>query len=449
MKGGFSDLRDEAMTATAPRDVLTDIFQAALRGGQAAALLAAYGRFDGEAFAYDDGVTRGGLDIPAGGRVVVVGAGKQAAPLAQALEATLGERITLGRLIVPYGGGLPLQRIEVLEAGDPTPDPAGLTATRSLIRAVSNLTAEDRVFVILTSGASALLVAPADGVSLQGKQAATDLLVNAGATPHEINAVRRRLSQVKGGGLLAAIGPARSLTLLVPETPGGDPALVGSGPTFPDTSPPAEALSIVMRRDVATRLAPDVLRRLAGAPEPPPARRMGEAAHLAHGDSAAFVSAAAEHARTLGYTVQVLDAYMAGETEAFARAFAHELRDVALTTRRPTVLLAAGQTTLPGDGAGGRCQAFALVAARELGRSRGALLAAATNGVDGTSEAAGAFADGSTLKRADALGLDLSAALAGAAPHDALAALGDLYVSGPTGTDAMDLVVGLAGPPPA
>jgi len=438
------------MSGPAPREVLTEVFQAGLRAARGGDLLAAHGRFDGETFTYANGAAEARLDIPRKGRVVVIGAGKAAAALGRGLEAVLGNRIDLGRLIVKYGHGEPLQRIEVLEAAHPTPDSAGMTATLSLLSAVARLTADDRVFVLLTGGASALMVAPAEGVTLQGKQKATEFLLRSGADIREINTVRRRLSQVKGGGLLRAIGPASSLTLIVSDVPDDDPALVGSGPTFPDTSSPGEALAIVMRRDIATRLAPDVLRRLAAPPEPQgPRSGPGKAAHVMLADCAMALAAAAEHARSLGYAVAILDPRMTGETHAVARAFAHELWDTAATADRPTVLLAAGETTLAvrGDGLGGRCQEFALVAARELNGAPGAtLLAAGTDGTDGPTEAAGAFADGSTVTRAAALGLDLAAAIADNDSHTALGALGDLYVTGPTGTNVMDIVVGFADP---
>jgi glycerate 2-kinase len=429
------------------RALLIDIFQAGLRAVQGDTLLEDHGRFDGKAFTYARGPARARLDIPRKGRVVVVGAGKAAAALGRGLESVLGGRIDLGRLVVKYGHVAPLRRIEMLEGGHPLPDAAGVAATNSVLAALKGLTADDRVFVLLTGGASALLVAPAQGVTLQDKQAVTELLMRSGANIREINTVRRRLSRVKGGGLLREIGPARSLTLMVSDIPDGDPGLIGSGPTFPDPAPAGEALAIVERLGLADLVPQAVLHRLAGAPEPMP--EVGKTAHLVLADSAQALAAAARRAQRLGYAVRIVDPKMSGDTHDAARAFAKALRTAA-AGREPTILLAAGETTLQvwGHGKGGRCQEFALVAARELDGGPGAaLLAAGTDGTDGPTDAAGAFADVSTLVRAAGLDLDLEAALADNDSNMVLKALGDLYVTGPTGANVMDLVVGLAGPP--
>jgi glycerate 2-kinase len=233
------------MTAAHPadtrREALVDIFEAGVRAAHGESLLAAHGRFDGRALTYARGRDRAQLDIPSEGRLVVVGAGKAAAGLGAGLEAVLGDRIDAGRLVVKYGHGAPLRRIEVLEAAHPVPDAAGEAATWRVLEMVAGLGPQDRVIVLITGGASALLVAPAEGVTLEDKQAVTELLLRSGAAIGEINAVRRRLSRVKGGGLLRAIAPARSLTLMISDIPDGNPALVGSGPTFTDPSPPGEA----------------------------------------------------------------------------------------------------------------------------------------------------------------------------------------------------------------
>jgi hydroxypyruvate reductase len=222
------------------RTVLADIFRAGVAAAHGGRLLAAHSRFDGRAWSYRRGGVHARLDLPGAGRVLVVGAGKAAAALGEGLEAVLGERIDAGRLVVKYGHGAPLRRIEALEAGHPTPDAAGQAATRKVLECVAGLTADDRVFVLLTGGASALLTAPAPGLTLEDKQAVTGLLLRSGADIREINTVRRRLSSVKGGGLARAIGPAPSLTLMISDIPDGDLALIGSGPTWPDPPRPAK-----------------------------------------------------------------------------------------------------------------------------------------------------------------------------------------------------------------
>jgi glycerate 2-kinase len=437
------------MTAAHPadtrREALVDIFEAGVRAAHGESLLAAHGRFDGRALTYARGRDRAQLDIPSEGRLVVVGAGKAAAGLGAGLEAVLGDRIDAGRLVVKYGHGAPLRRIEVLEAAHPVPDAAGEAATWRVLEMVAGLGPQDRVIVLITGGASALLVAPAEGVTLEDKQAVTELLLRSGAAIGEINAVRRRLSRVKGGGLLRAIAPARSLTLMISDIPDGNPVLVGSGPTFPDPSPPGEALEIVERLGLAERLPAHVVERLAKpAPRPP----LTEAAHLVLADSASALTAAARRAERLGYAVKIVDPRMTGDVHARAHDFVHALQ-TASALGEPTVVLSAGEPTLTvrGHGKGGRCQEFALVAARALDGAVGAaLLAAGTDGTDGPTDAAGGFADGSSAARAAALGVDLTAALDDNDSNAALGALGDLFVTGPTGTNVMDLVVGVAGP---
>jgi glycerate 2-kinase len=433
--------------AVESRAVLADIFRAGVAAAHGGRLLAAHARFDGDVWTYRHGDLHAALDLPRSGRVIVVGAGKAAAALGEGMETVLGARIDAGRLVVKYGHGAPLRRIEILEAGHPTPDAAGVSATRAVLERVGGLTPDDRVFVLLTGGASALLVDPAPGISLEDKQAVTGLLLRSGAEIGEINTVRRRLSQVKGGGLARAIGPAPSLTLMISDIPGGDPALVGSGPTWPDPAPPGAALEVLRRYGLDRQAPAAVLRRLTAPPEPAAVSRpLGHAGHLVLADSATALAAAARHAAALGYAVEVVDPRMTGAAHAAARAFAEALRR---PRDRPAVLLAAGETTLQvtGQGRGGRCQEFALAAAHVFSGVRGAaLLAAGTDGTDGPTDVAGAFADGTTLARAAAAGLDLAALMADNDSHAALQILGDLFVTGPTGTNVMDLVVGLAGP---
>jgi glycerate-2-kinase len=428
------------------RALLADIFRAGVAAAQGGRLLAEFSRFDGREWRYRHGTAQAALDLPAQGRVIVVGAGKAVAALGEGLEAVLGGRIDAGRLVVKSGHGAALARIAVSQAAHPVPDAAGVAATQAVLDCVAGLSAEDRVFVLLTGGASALLAAPAPGVTLADKQAMTELLLRSGAAIGEINAVRRRLSTVKGGGLLRAIGPAPSLTLMICDIPDGDPVKVGSGPTYPDPSPPGEALAILRRYGLERRTPPGVLRRLARPPEPPPSTE--RAAHLVLADSATALAAAAERARALGYAAEVVDPRLDGDAHAAARRFAAALRR---PRSRATILLAAGETTLKvtGRGKGGRCQELALVAARELaGQAGAALLAAGTDGTDGPTDAAGAFADATTVARAAAAGIDLDAVLAANDANPALAALGDLFVTGPTGTNVMDLIVGISGGQP-
>ncbi len=432
--------------AMAPRAVLADVFTAALQAVQGERLIAARSRLDGEVWDYSHGDTHLRWDLPRGGRVLVVGAGKATASLAAGLEAVLGDRIDGGVIVVKHGHGMPLRCIQSLEGGHPIPDAAGQAGAQAMLESVEGLSPDDRVFVLLTGGASALLAAPAEGLTLADEAAVTGLLLRSGATIEEMNTVRKRLSRLKGGGLARAIAPAQSVTLLVSDVPSNDPAMIGSGPTLPDGAAPGEALAVLRRYGIADQIPAAALERLR---QTPPAVAAAPTKVLMLADSGTAVDAAAARAKALSFAVEVVDAHMDGDTHAAAAGFVAALRAAAARRRAggpPTVLLSAGETTLKvtGEGRGGRNQEFALVAAKLLAAEAGAaLLAAGTDGTDGPTEAAGAFADGSTAQRAVAAGLDLDAALADNDSNSFFARLSDLHVTGPTGTNVMDLVIGV------
>ncbi len=389
------------------------------------------------------------------GRIFAVGAGKATASLARALEESLGDRLTSGRIVVKHGHGLPMKRIVIEEGGHPLPDEGGLEGTKRLLSDLGDTRPEDRVFFLLTGGGSALLVAPAEGLSLEDKIDTTRLLLGCGATIQEMNTLRKHLSAVKGGRLLEHIAPARSTTLIISDVVGDDLASIGSGPTAPES---------------------DDLRRLSGNSRPirfdgqgpgeasgfdsPRGRRdvskkrprapmvCSKKHNISSSPVIAFRSnTARQRAGELGFDVEVFANEMVGSTHEQARGFVERMTQ--WSGGRPLVLLAGGETTLKveGTGKGGRNQEFALVAAREIeGREDLVVLSAGTDGTDGPTDAAGAFADGSTYARARAQGLDPQSYLSNNDSYTLFEALGDLLVTGPTGTNVMDLVVGIAGP---
>lgn len=379
------------------------------------------------------------------GRIVVIGAGKAVGSLARGLETLLGDRISDGCIIVKHGHDEPLSRIRQIEAGHPIPDAYGVEATAEMLRTVEGLTERDSVIVLLTGGASALMVAPVDGVTLEEKAAVTDMLLRSGASIEEINAVRKRLSRVKGGGLLSHVGGASVLTLLISDVPSGDICMIGSGPTVAGGEGQEEPIAILARHGLDRSVPASILRALAN-PVPSVPQAAGRRDTLLLADSATLVKAVHGIAAREGLAVRDVDIAMAGNTHDAALTMAAALRDVPQQDR-PVLLVSAGETTLrvKGDGLGGRNQEYALVAALALaGDGNAALLSAGTDGTDGPTDAAGAFADSMVEERARAAGLDPADSLARNDSHRLFAATGDLFHTGPTGTNVMDLVLGIA-----
>ena len=379
------------------------------------------------------------------GRLVVVGAGKAAASMAQAVEDFYGDGVPVfGVVVTRYGYGLPCRRIEVIEAAHPVPDAAGLAAAGRIESALCGLTPEDTVLALVSGGASALLVAPRDGLALAEKRALTSALLKSGATIHEMNTVRKHLSRLKGGQLAALAAPARLVTLALSDVAGDDASVIGSGPTVPDPSTCADALEIATRYGL--ELPPAVRSAwMSGAWETPKA---GDAAFR---DSAYRLVGSAFH------NLQKTAAYAAGEgvtplvlgdaIEGEAREVAKALAGIAVSCRRygvpmkpPCIILSGGETTVTirGEGGrGGRNSEFLLGLALALKGAPGIhALAADTDGIDGSEDNAGAIYGPemwSNAARADAL-----AALARNDAWGWFAARDGLIVTGPTCTNVND-----------
>lgn len=380
------------------------------------------------------------------GRTVVIGAGKGAAQLAAAFE-DLWDGPLEGVVVTRYGYACPTRQIRVLEAAHPVPDKAGLAATDALFKAVSGLGPDDLVVALICGGGSALLAAPAAGLTLEDEVALNKALLASGAPIGAMNAIRKQISRIKGGRLAAAAHPARVVSLIVSDVPGDDPAQVASGPTVPDDVGRAEALRAV--RDYAIDLPDRIVRHLQDAPEDAPKsddpRFAGNVVQVI-ASAARSLEAAADVARSTGVEAVILSDAIEGEAREVARMHGAMAREVAQRGRpfaAPVVMLSGGETTvtIKGDhGRGGRNSEFMLSLALEIEGCAGiSALAADTDGIDGSEDNAGAFADGQTVARMRAAGLDPAALLAGHDAWSAFDAVGQLFVTGPTGTNVNDL----------
>lgn len=397
-----------------------------------------------------------GYDLGAVDRLLVVGAGKAGAGMAAAVEAFLGGRIAAGWVNVQrgYEPAQPLCTIHVHPAGHPIPDAAGLQGTCSMLELLDQLGHGDLVLVLISGGASALLVQPAPGLALADVQRLTAALLRSGATIGEVNGVRKHLSQVKGGRLaqrIAARG-AQAAVLVLSDVVGNPLDTIGSGPCAPDPTTFADALGVLERHgllETAPCSVRDVLEQgLKGElmETPKPGDPLFELVqHVIVADNRQAARAVVQRAEALGFHALLLTTYMEGEAREVGRMLAALAKEEACYARplpRPACLVLGGETTVTvrGAGRGGRNQEVALAAALALdGWENVAVAALATDGLDGPTDAAGAIVTGRTAARARAMGLDPAEHLRRNDAHTLLAALGELIVTGPTGTNANDL----------
>lgn len=380
------------------------------------------------------------------GRLIVIGAGKASAAMAQAVEQHWPGPLA-GLVVTRYGYGAPCERIEIVEAAHPVPDAAGLAAAQRLLALPEALaiTADDLVLCLISGGGSALLPLPAGDLTLEDKQAINRALLASGATIAEMNTVRRHLSAIKGGRLAAAFHPARMLTLLLSDVPGDDPVDIASGPTVADPSTCADALEIVRRHAIAL---PEAARRLleSGAGEsvkPGDARLAANAVRMIATPQMAL-EAAARVAQSAGVTAHILGDAIEGEAREVGRVLAGLTRQVSQRGQpfaAPCVLLSGGETTvtLRGHGRGGRNVECLLGFGVALGEDKRVhALMADTDGVDGREEIAGALWTPGTIARAVAAGLKPRVHLDDNDGHGFFQALGQSLVTGPTRTNVND-----------
>lgn len=376
------------------------------------------------------------------GRVIVIGAGKASARMAEAVEAVWGP--CEGIVITRYGYARPCRGIEIVEAAHPVPDAAGLQATARMLSLVETAGEGDFVLALISGGASALLVQPVAGVSLAEKQAVNQALLASGAPIDRMNTVRKHLSRVKGGQLAAAAWPAELLALIISDVPGDDPAFIGSGPTVGDPSTPDDALAVIDRWEVAVpQSVREALSRGSGVVRPDDSR-LARVTNVIYAAPRQSLEAASALAREAGCEVRLLGDALEGEAREVAGAQAQEA--LALQARikvgdPPILLLSGGELTVTrrGDGVGGPNAEFCLALALALDGAKGIhALACDTDGVDGAAEVAGAVFHPDVLKVAAERGIDPHLSLRRNDAHSFFAAAGTQVVTGPTLTNVND-----------
>lgn len=431
-----------------------EIFQAGLRAVDAAAAVERCFKRTGDILE----VHGQRYDLASFEGVYVVGAGKAVARMASAVEGTLGERLSAGTVNVKYGHGAGLRAIKTNEAAHPLPDEAGVSATKEIIGLCRQAGENDLIICLLSGGGSALLCCPAEGLTLEEKYETTRVLLGCGARIHEVNAIRKHISQVKGGRLARLAHPATLISLILSDAVGDDLGTVASGPTSLDPSTFSDCLRILrsygVQHKIPFTVRAFVERGARGEIEETPKpldRLFRRCQNVMVGNNALALQAARRKGKELGYHTFVLSGSIEGEAREVAKvhvAIAREIVERNQPVPRPACIVSGGETTVSvrGRGLGGRNQEFALAAAVAMEGLSGVLvLSGDTDGGDGATEAAGAFADGTTRRRASGMGLDAEAFLAQNDSYTFFKRLGDLYITGPTLTNVTDLRLVLVG----
>jgi len=433
------------------------IWTAALRAVEPASAVRKHVRRDGAVLLAGER----NFDLDCAGNVWVLGAGKAAAAMGEAFERILGPYLTGGILVTRYEHGAALRKLEVLEAGHPLPDVNSVLAADRIEDFIQKRIAPgDLVFCLFSGGASSVLASPAPGITLEDKLRSTRILLRAGASIHELNAVRKHLSRLKGGGLARLLKDVTVVSVVLSDVVDDDPAVIASGPTAPDASTFADCLDILQKYDEAHQIPETVTRRF----------REGSAGHIGEtpkdgdpafpgneyfivGNNARACTAALYAARRSGYHAMVLASRLEGDTGAAAGFHMQILEEIAMRGRplkSPACIISGGETTVKvtGTGRGGRNQEFVLHCVRRLARIPAPCIAVSlgTDGTDGPTDAAGAVADNSSLSRSLKFGSPfLSECIKNNNSYEYFRRLGDLIFTGPTRTNVMDLHILLIG----
>lgn len=390
--------------------------------------------------------------------VYAIGGGKASAAMAQAVEEILGDRLKTGIINVKYGHSVPLKIIHINEAGHPVPDEAGLRGSQQIIQLLGKIGEKDLVLCLISGGGSALMPCPAEGLTLEDKMRLTQRLLESGATIQEINALRKHVSRVKGGRLARLAYPSTLISLILSDVIGDDLDCIASGPTVPDNSTFKDCLHIIEKYNIRSKIPLAVLELLEKGDR-------GEIEETPKADDPSFertqniivasnilaIKAARQKAEALGYHTLILSSVIEGETKDIAKvhaAIAKEILETGNPVSRPACVISGGETTVTirGQGLGGRNQEFALAAAMEIeGMGDVVILSGGTDGTDGPTDAAGAIADGTTIRRAQAEALDAEHYLRENDSYHFFQSLGDLLITGPTYTNVMDLRLVMVG----
>ena len=398
-------------------------------------------------------------ELAAFNRIVVIGAGKATARMALAIESLLGKKISEGLIVVKDGHTAPLSIIEQVEAAHPVPDAAGVEGTQRILQLLHGADKKTFVICLLSGGASALLVAPSDGITLKDKQDATRLLLNAGATINELNAVRKHLSHIKGGRLAQAAFPAQLVTLILSDVIGDPLDVIASGPTAPDGSTFDDVFEVIEKYGLQRALPTSVMAHLQRGRDGLVQETLKRSApcfdstqNVIIGSNHLALEAAKRCATQLGYSTRIVSDALQGEARKVAHGFAqtahNELAEMKAGERR--CLLYGGETTVTvrGNGTGGRNQELALAFAIEIEELRGvSLLSAGTDGSDGPTDAAGGMVDGYTVAQAKSQGINVRSLLDNNDSytffqrHDAATNGHIHFKTGPTGTNVMDVQI--------
>ena len=392
-------------------------------------------------------------------RIFVVGGGKAGAPMARALERLLGNRISGGMVVVKFGHGARLRKIGLLEAGHPVPDERGERGAKKILEILKGVTSKDLVICVLSGGGSALLPLPVPGVSLKDKQRVTQHLLECGATIQEMNAIRKHLSQMKGGQLARSAFPASVLTLALSDVVGDSPDVIASGPTVPDLTSYSMCQDILKKYNlweklpfsIQTVFQKGVRGAIKETPKPHDPIFKRSQFHLV-GNNRLALEVSKKEAKRYGFHPLILSSTIEGESRDVAKvhvAIVKEILQSRQPVRSPACLISGGETTVTirGKGLGGRNLEFALAAALGLEGLNGVLgLSAGTDGTDGPTDAAGAFVDGKTASRARRFGMDPAQFLSENNAYPLFKRLGDLLITGPTQTNVMDVRLFLVAP---
>ena len=442
------------------KDRLFRCFRAAVEAVDPARLVASVLRVEGDAVVLDAPGVRTAIPLSSLRKIHLVGAGKAGRAMGEAALAALGKRVADGVIAVPRGAEGRSGPVRFAAAGHPVPDIFSFAAAREILSLLERAGKGDLVVALVSGGGSAMLSAPVPGITMEEKAETFRLLLRAGADIASFNAVRKHLSEVKGGLLAKAAQPATTWALLLSDVPGDDPSVIASGPFSPDPTTYADAIGVLERYGIFYAVPSAVRRHLAeGAdgtlpetPKPDDPVFLGTTSALVGSNRTSMDAAALRMTleRDAGpAAIVLLPGFLHGEARECARSFCARLRKAAeaLSPGHAVVMIAGGETTVNvrGSGKGGRNQEFALAAAVELaGEGAMAVLAAGTDGIDGPTDAAGAFVDETSVARAASIGLDPGAHLSRNDAYPFFDALGDLVVTGPTGTNVADLSIGLA-----
>jgi glycerate 2-kinase len=438
----------ESKTVSAMRKDAVEIFYQALKAVQPGAAIKRYCKFDGKTLF----IGHRSYQLNQYKNLYVLGAGKATASMAAAIEDMIDEKITGGIITVKFDHLADLKHINLIEAGHPVPDENGIRGASAILNLAKNVEEDDLILCLISGGGSALLPFPYDGITLKDKQDIIKILLSCGATIHEINTIRKHISKIKGGRLAQAVYPATLVTLILSDVVGDDLDVIASGPTVPDSSSFYDCKNIIRRYDIIDKIPKNILNHIeygiSGEIDetPKPLDPVFERTYnLIIGSNAESLISAKDKAENLGYNVLILSSMIEGETRFVAQvhgAIAREIIKTGNPLPLPACILSGGETTvtISGNGLGGRNQEFALSASIDIsGKKNIVILSGGTDGIDGPTDAAGAFSDTFTLKRAEKMGLDPYRFLANNDSYHFFQNLGDLFITGPTNTNVMDL----------